>query len=397
MKTILTIFKKEFIDTIRDRRTLITMIVIPLTLFPILMNVSTMMIKSQVDKARSKVLNVALVSHDNAAVLKEMLLEKEDIKLFEDVNVAQGKELIQTDSLHAMIALVPDFDGRIENLRQGALTLFYKSKEDHDIEKNRILDVLNDFEEKLRRERFLKLDLDITLIETLLVEEKNLATTKEQMAGAIGGFLPYIFIIFCFMGCLYPAIDLAAGEKERGTLETLLSTPADRFHIVLGKFGVVALVGLATASIAMLGLYIGIRSNPDLPAELMKTILGLLEWQSIILVILLLLPLAIFFAGIQLSISMFAKSFKEAQSQINPLMVIVIVPAFMGMMPGIELNLSTAWIPVLNVSLATKAIMAGTAQPFALAVVYLSSLVLALLTLGLCSRFVGREEVLFRS
>lgn len=397
MKTILIIFRKELKDTLRDRRTLITMIVIPLTLFPLLMNISTKMIKTQVEKAQTKTLNVGFVAHDNAGSLRDMLLEKEDIRLFEAVTVEEGKALIQSDSLHAMLALVPDFDQRINQMRQGALTLFYKSKEDHDIEKNRIVGLLREYEEQLRRERFLKLNLDITLIETLTFEEKNLATTKEQMAGAIGGFLPYIFIIFCFMGCLYPAIDLAAGEKERGTLETLLSTPADRFHIVLGKFGVVALVGLATASIAILGLYLGIRSNPDLPAELMKTILGLLEWQSVILVILLLLPLAVFFAGIQLSISMFAKSFKEAQSQINPLMIIVIVPAFMGMLPGIELSTTTAWVPVLNVSLATKAIMAGTAKPLLLSIVYLSSVTTALLTLAFCSRFMGREEVLFRS
>ncbi|HDQ44532.1 MAG TPA: ABC transporter permease [bacterium] len=397
MKTILIVFLKEWKDTLRDRRTLIAMIVVPLLLFPLLFGISSRMFKAQVETARSKTLRIGLISYGQASGLREMLLGREDVYLIEELTVDEGKRLVREDSLNGLFVLVPDFDQRIETLRQGALAFYYKSKERHGIEILRMNEILDAYRERLRRKRFDALRLDISLIETLAVEETNLSTQKEQIANMIGGFLPYIFIIFCFMGGMYPAIDLAAGEKERGTLETLLSTPARRFHILMGKFGVVTLVGLGSATISILGLYLGIRTDPDLPQEFLKSILGMFEVRSIIMVFLLLVPLSVLSAGIQLSISMLAKTFKEAQSQLTPLMMVVIVPAFLGLMPGMELSFWTALIPILNVSLATKAIIAGVSNPGLYAVVYFSSGVIAVLSLAFCARFFVREETLFRT
>ena len=97
-----------------------------------------------------------------------------------------------------------------------------------------------------------------------------------------------------------------------------------------------------------------------------------------------------------LSLSIFAKSFKEAQSLINPLMIFVIIPSFIGMMPGMTLSATTAMIPILNVSLATKAIIAGTITPGILAEVYLSQIAIAVVSLIVCTRLFGRESLVFR-
>jgi sodium transport system permease protein len=94
---------------------------------------------------------------------------------------------------------------------------------------------------------------------------------------------------------------------------------------------------------------------------------------------------------------MFAKSYKEAQSLISPLTIVVILPVAVGMIPGFTLTPITALIPVLNVSLATKEIIAGTIQPGLLALVYLSLIVLAGLSLWACARWFNREETIFRS
>jgi sodium transport system permease protein len=195
---------------------------------------------------------------------------------------------------------------------------------------------------------------------------------------------------------MYPAIDLGAGEKERGTLETLLTSPAGRLEILLGKFGVVVLTGILTAVISIVGLYLGIRASSEIPPEILSAILNMLEIRSVFLLLSLLLPLTIFFAAILLSLSLFAKSFKEAQSIINPLMIVIIVPAFIGLMPGTELDAKTALIPILNVSLATKAIIAGTITPAILAEVYLSLIALAAVSLIYCKWVFGRESTIFR-
>ena len=156
------------------------------------------------------------------------------------------------------------------------------------------------------------------------------------------------------------------------------------------------MTGILSAVISLLGLYIGITQARDIPPELLQTIMSILEINSIILLISLLLPLVVFFASIQLSLSIFAKSFKEAQSIINPLMIAVIVPAFIGLLPGMELTSKTALIPILNVSLATKAILAGTTDTMLLAEVYVSLVVFAVLGLLICTKIFDREDLVFR-
>jgi sodium transport system permease protein len=122
----------------------------------------------------------------------------------------------------------------------------------------------------------------------------------------------------------------------------------------------------------------------------------MLEFQSIALLISLLLPLTVFFGALLLSVAIFAKSFKEAQSYVQPLLIAVIVPAFLGMLPGITLNTATALVPVVNVSLATKEIIAGTVAPGLLAETYLSLGFFAALSLVVCSRIFERESTIFR-
>jgi len=397
MKMIHTIFKKELKDTLRDRRTIITMLVVPVLLFPILIGISSSVISSKIKEARERVLDVGMMARGNAVDFQQFLEGRDDVNLVLIDDIENGKELIQSDSLHAFFLFHDNFDNYIREMKSGLINSYFNGTDENEIEKRRALRLLEDYEEKLQEKRFAKLKLDVQIINTIDVHEMDLASAKERIADYIGGLLPYFFIIFCFMGSMYPAIDLAAGEKERGTLETLLTSPVSRMQILLGKFGVVVLTGIVSACFSFLGLYIGIRRAHDIPPELLKTLLGILEPGSIILLISLLLPLTIFFAALMLSLSIFARSFKEAQSYISPLMIVVIIPAFLGLLPGMDLNSVTAWIPIFNVTLATKAIIAGHMETLLLIKVYLSCIVLAAISLLICSKIFSRENVIFRS
>jgi len=396
MKTILTVFKKELVDSLRDRRTLVAMVFVPLVLFPLLISISSSMLISHEKKAARKTLRIGLVANGNAAGFKEMLSARGDVKLSEGITPEEGRALVRADSLDAVFVFDAAFDEQVAALGAGKVSMYHKSTENSAIEKRRARSLLDDFEKALRETRFASLAIDLSIIDTVDMSDENLASTKEQLADQIGGLLPYLIIIFCFTGSMYPAIDLAAGEKERGTLETLLTSPAGRLEILLGKFGVVGLTGILTALVSIVGMYIGIRQSHEIPQEVVNAILGMLEPTSIALLLSLLVPLAMFFAGILLSLSFFAKSFKEAQSIITPLMVFIIVPAFMGLMPGISLNATTALIPILNVTLATKEIIAGTINSGVLLEVYASLIVLAGLSLCVCRWVFGREDVIFR-
>jgi sodium transport system permease protein len=351
---------------------------------------------SQAKKARERKLKVGLILNGNTEEFKQMLLESDGVKIVEGISVDEGKALVTVDSLDAVIVLEPEFDKRVEDLASGRIDLYFRAPERRSIERNRLSELMESLEKRLRSIRFENLKLDESIIETIDVSEHNLATMKERIAEVVGGFLPYLFIIFCFTGSMYPAIDLAAGEKERGTLETLLTSPAGRAQILLGKFWVVVLTGILAAIISIVGMYIGVLQMREIPAELLKTILTILEFRSIALLISLLFPLTVFFAAILLSLSIFAKSFKEAQSIITPMMLLVIIPAFIGLLPGMKLTTQTAIIPILNVSLATKAIIAGTISGFLLTLVYASLVIYAAVSLYACSKLFKLESTLFR-
>jgi sodium transport system permease protein len=396
MRTVFVIFRKELIDTLRDRRTLVSMILIPLLLFPLLIGISSRVMTSQIRKAQEKILNIAIIAQGNAGEFLDLLRVQKNIRLVENLSLDSARSLIERDSLDACFEFSADFDVRVAELKTGDVTMYYKSTEQRAIEKERAADLLKRFEQKLRTRRFELLKIDESVMKVVSLRQENIASVKEKIAGVIGGFLPYLFIIFCFLGSMYPAIDLAAGEKERGTLETLLTSPVSRMEILFGKFGVVVLTGILTAAISMIGLYIGIIQTREIPPELLSTILGILEFRSIVMLLSLLFPLTVFFAGILLSLSFFARSYKEAQSIISPMTIVIIVPAFVGLMPGMSLNVVTACIPILNVSLATKAIIADTASPLLLVEVYLSLIAMAFLALFFCARVFENESTIFR-
>ncbi len=208
--------------------------------------------------------------------------------------------------------------------------------------------------------------------------------------------MPYIFIILCFIGCMYPALDLISGEKERGTLETLLTVPSSRLHILLGKMIVIALMGLAAALVAVAGMAIGINFLPQIPVELLTTINSVLSVSFIATLLLMLVPLTLFFSGLLTAIVVRARNFKEAQSLATPISFLIFVPAMVALFPGVELNWQTVWIPVFNIALATKAAVANTLEPAHLVAIVFSMTVLAFGAVAISIRQFSQETTVLR-
>jgi sodium transport system permease protein len=373
------------------------MVVIPLLLFPVLFKIMFSLQERQNKKAEEKILRVAMVDNGNAARFGDMLRETKGLTLVYDVPADSIRAFIAEDSLDGAFVVSSDFDEVIEDLEPGRIDFYFKSADDNRIIRNRLRNIAEEYEKEILAARFQRLELDDDVVDGVDLKSYNIATMEEQFGKQVGGFLPYIFILFCFMGSMYPAIDLGAGEKERGTMETLLTAPVNRFHILLGKFGVIVLTGLASAVVSMFGLYLGLRQSSELPPEILEVIVKILGAGTILSIFSLLLPLTVFFAGVLLSVSLSARSFKEAQSLMTPLNLAVIVPAAIGMMPGVSMSFVTALIPVLNVSLATKEIVAGTMTTGNLVVVYLSLIAYAVLSLLGSALWFRRESTIFRS
>jgi sodium transport system permease protein len=395
-----TIFRKEFTDTIRDRRTLFFSVLFPLLLVPLMLVMVAKLQTSSMKKAEDRIIRVGLVTNGGALEFAGDLAQNRGLRVIQGIFADSAEAFIKSDSLDAVVVVGQDFDSDVKGMRAGTISLYYKSSEDYGMVRRRLTVSLERFEKSLTSARFKKLNLDENIVNTIRVEEHDVASQKERLGKAMGGMVPYFFVIFCFLGAMYPAIDLAAGEKERGTMETLLTAPVSRFQILLGKFAVVVLTGVLSAGLSMLGLYVAIqvalKQVKDIPPDFMQVILGILDVQTILLVLSLLLPLAVFFAAVLLSLSIFAKSYKEAQGLITPLSILIILPVLVGVMPGVELDAVTAIVPVLNVSLATREIIAGTVKPLLLAEVYMALLALASLSLWGCGKWFEREETIFR-
>jgi sodium transport system permease protein len=203
-------------------------------------------------------------------------------------------------------------------------------------------------------------------------------------------------------GAMYPAIDLTAGEKERGTIETILCSPVSRTHLVLGKFLMVLTASLCTAILAMtsMGVSFGavkkymavtITFKADNP---LNFTIGI---KAISAVFLMVLPLAVLFSAALLAIALMAKSYKEAQSYLSPLVIVVVIPAVAALMPGVEINTRMLLIPVLNTSLVCKDIVSGTYHWDNIGTIFVSSCVYAAAALFIAVKLFQREDVLFRT
>ncbi|PHR45545.1 MAG: hypothetical protein COA32_12875 [Fluviicola sp.] len=391
---IFTIFKKELKDTLRDRRTIIAMIVIPILVFPLILGIITKVSSSFEEKQKEEVFNIALITEDPSndfvmqfSAIPDSLGPKK-LKFYSDTT-GISKEIAQ-DSIQLGIVIPSNYDELKESNKQMNISVILN--ETNLGTRDRVKKYLDIIEDNLMQERFDKLSLDRKLTEPLVVSYVNLASSKEMIGKIAGGILPYLFIIFGFIGCLYPAIDLFTGEKERKTLETLLTTPVQRWKILVGKMMVVVLSGIAAATFALVGLFLSLEvfelvENP----MILEVVSSILSVQFILSLYILLIPLTIFFAGVMIPVTIYAKSFKEAQSILTPVNFIIILPAMVGFIPGIELDYITALIPIVNIVLASKELVAGTLGFDLMAISFLTMVVFAAISVLVSYRRFGKE------
>ena len=393
----LVIAKKEMIDITRDKRTLFMMIAFPLLLMPVMIGSMLKITSSQAKKASLKELKVAFIGEEFAPNLYNAFSNLDKLIILDQIPIDSVQSYIQSEYLDAAININPSYQSNLNNNSQAKISIYYKGTDSFGTAKERIQMVLNQFEKNIIKLRLNKLNLKPDVVNAYNIEFNDVASKQERFGKLAGGWLPYVFILFGFMGAMYPALDLGAGEKERGTLETILSSPASRLDIVLGKFIIIMSAAFLTAFLALGGILIGIQQISEIPSDLLILINEIFTIKTIALIMTLVLPVSAFFSAALLGLSIYAKSFKEAQSIVTPLNIVIIFPAVIGTLPGIELNAITSLIPILNVSLASKDIIAGVMNPVYMTEVYLSLFGFAALSLYWCVRSFNKESTIFRN
>jgi len=396
MGNIITIFKKEMLDMLRDRRTVLTMIVMPIVLMPLMISILSKVTSDRMKEAQEKIIKIGVIANDNGAGLQDRLKLKKDVKIIDGISKDGFEELIRNDSLDVVVEINENFDQELSGGNTAKVKVFYDST-DEGIYKKRAEDIIEEYNIKVLNARLDSVGINQAMINPIEASQQDVYTDKESFGKMAGGMLPYVFVLFCLMGAMYPAIDLFTGEKERGTIETILTVPASRIQILIGKLLVVVISGVISGVLVIFGMYLTLIFHPDVPPMVLNIVNQILTPFNIGMIILMLIPLTTFFAGILIPISIYSKSFKEAQSLITPLTFVAIFPLIIGMLPGFKLTVLTALIPVANVALATKEIIAGTIDYGLLGLVFLSLFVFATIGIGMCVKWFSSEGNILRT
>ena len=394
------VFKKEIKELLRDRKTLFFMIALPLLIFPLIFGIVAFVSKQAIDKAETQILNYALVGGQYAPDIVLELQQPEKFNLVLIEASADYTSVIRNDTVDFVLEIPQNYSSDVLKDGQAKVKLYFNDA-GLNLVYRRVNEIVKGQSEVFQQRAFSSLDLELpqqtALIKPILLEKVNTADDRENWGEKIGGMLPYILFIICLSGAMAPATDIGAGEKERGTLETLLISPIDRNKIVMGKFLTICFAGTMTALITVASMVIwGLVLSQGMAIKLVADFMAQIAMLDFLLIFLMLVPVVAIFASGLLSLSIYAKSFKEAQSYMGPMTILVIVPVMLSILPGVELKGGWAWVPLTNVSLAMKELVKGTMDYFQLFAIFSSTVIIAGALFAFCVYWFNQEKVLFR-
>ncbi|KZN49857.1 ABC transporter permease [Pseudoalteromonas luteoviolacea] len=400
------VFLKEVKELLRDRKTLFFVIALPIVIFPILFALLGFLASKTTFEAEQKVHTYYLANADLSPEFAQMLFYHKSFKPYE------GDE--QFDSIEALKAAVKagKIDVGIEipkmqnkqvsvSPEQAVWHVVFNDAQSINFVYKRLEKLINKYAAGIRSATLEALGAPkahhSAILKPITITKVDTADKRENYGEKLGALIPYMLIPLVLMGASYPAIDLGAGEKERGTLETLLLTPVTRTQLVLGKFLTILASSIACAlvTVSSMAIWISIASGIGV-LDTIKDAFSSVTLGDFMLIFALLLPVAVMLSSLVLAISIYARSFKEAQNYMGPLSMLVFVPIVVSVMPNMSLNTTTAWIPITNVSLAIKEIIKGTVDYSAVVMIFVASALLAGALLMFCIRWFSKESVLFR-
>lgn len=394
------VFFKEIKELLRDRKTMFFMVALPILIFPLIIGGAVYVGDKAVKDAESKILKYALVGGELAPIIATELSETD---VFERVDIGEEtdyKQLIDNETVDFVLVVSSNYSEDVLQNGQAGLQLYLNDAGMNLVHK-RVEEITSGESDKLQQRIFEALGLDETaqaaLLEPINLEKINVADDRENLGEALGGMVAYIVFILCLQGAMMPAADLGAGEKERGTLETLLISPIERHKLVLGKFLTIAFAGVTTALLTVGSMAIwGIVLSQGMAVEFVMKFMSAISLLDFLLIFLMLIPVVAIFAALLFSLSIYGRSFKEAQSYMGFLMVVAIIPIVFSILPGVELKGGWAWVPLTNIALAIKELIKGTMDYVQLIAIFGSTAAIAGALIAFCIYWFNQEKVLFR-
>ena len=410
-KVVKLLLKKELLDVFRDHKAVIMLVLVPLLVYPLIF-FSAFGVMTLIQKSIKETEYRVLLDTDDGGLLEEQ------IRLYNQKNLEAGEEsteqllvvhksfsglddvdeLLQNEEIDVYVTSEMSSDGRITYSTRYVSSI--TSSNYGEIELKEVLDELSD---KQTREMIDEAGLDSeSIMDPFDIERNNIASTEQSAGSILGMILPFMMIISLLMGTMYPAIDTTAGEKERGTLETLLTMPVKNHEIIMAKFLTVAIMGIISALLNLLSMGIMVAylirvvslGSDTLGFDISGFHVATFIPASIV-TILAVFAFSLFISAVTMCVAAFARSYKEANNYITPVTLVVMMTAYIGFIPNVELSSGMAMVPVANICLLIKNLLLFKTDMGIVLIVLLSNVIYAGFAVLFLGRIYNSEEILF--
>ncbi len=370
------IYAREMRDQLRDRRTLFTIAVLPILLYPL---VGTLLLQvAQFTRQHPTSICVVGTEHlidtppliDDEAFHTELVEDQQRLQLdryswseiaeLADVH-EQTSSWVLAGKYDVVVLFPPEFaDANSRNTAEAAkIQLLYNVASDQSmVARERVANILGAWRGGWIRDRLTASGIDSALLNPFQLSDIDMAPEQTREAALWSKLLPFVMLIWAMTGAFYPAIDLVAGEKERGTLETLLCSPALRSEIVWGKLATVTTFSMLTA-ILNAGSMLVTSSFVFKQIGAAGGAIGAPPIAPMLWLLVALVPLSALFSALALAVAALARSSKEGQYYLMPLMMVTLPLVLLPMLPGTTLSIGTSLIPVTGMFLMVRALVEG--------------------------------------
>ncbi|NOZ22711.1 MAG: CPBP family intramembrane metalloprotease [Planctomycetes bacterium] len=394
-RNVRVIFRKELRVTLRDKRTLFVMLVLPVLLYPLLLIGFSRISARQMGKLQKQSFTIAITGAEFSPGLAAQIKGCEKLKLTAPKDPEQD---LKSGALQLWVEVGKNFGEQIAAGVKGRLTIHYNGAKDRSRMALRKLNrVIASYSEGILKQRLAARSVDESLLNALSINVKNVAPPRKMAGFFLGPMLAVLLVVMSMTGAFYPALDLCAGEKERGTIETLLVSPAERVDIVTGKFLTILLISIVTTLLNLASMCITFAQvgNVMMPKEFGAAFAISIDRVGICL--LALLPTAALFSAVSLAISSMARSYREGQHYLTPVMFVALPLAMVVMVPNFDPPLYYSLVPVTNASVLLKKLFVGEYDGRFIAGVFFSTTVYAAAALHWAAQLYNREDVIFRT
>lgn len=389
IKYMMIVLRKELKDTFRDRKTIISSIIIPILIFPI-MAFALGLGASEMINDEQKPIDIVMISNGETK-LEKYLKETGQINFMDTDDPDKALEELE---IKAIVHVEKGFDEKIENGTMGNVKIKYdQSSSKSDMATSRLIRIIENYSQGITNERLKAIGVDLDTLKAVAIESTSVSKEGGMGLMIFSMIFPMLITIYSAVSGIAAATDLGAGEKERQTLEPLLTTKASRLSILGGKYLAVFIAGVIGTVASLIGFFIASIMNPEILGKGIA-----LPLSSILTIGLFCIGLNLVFSGLELTISFYARNFKEAQTYLAPLSIILLIPAYATMyLDGKAVPEAYFHIPIINTIAIIKEAIVLIIDPIHILIVLAWTVVYIFASLFLTVNMFKKESVIFRA